>query len=61
MIELKLTGNTFGIKDTLKNLGFRWNGKNWIKNFKDSEETTANELATRWINEGVYGTLKKEA
>lgn len=24
MIELKLTGNTFGIKETLKGLGFKW-------------------------------------
>lgn len=60
MIELKLTGNTFGIKETLKSLGFRWNGKNWIKNFKDSEEAKANELSTRWHNEGVYGTVTKK-
>jgi len=59
MIELKLTGNTFGIKETLKGLGFKWNGKAWIKNFKDYEETKANELATRWSSEGVYGQITK--
>ena len=55
MIEVKLTGNTYGIKETLKGLGFKWNGKEWIKEVKD--QTEAEELANRWISEGVYGTI----
>lgn len=60
MIVVTLHGNTFGVKDTLKNLGFKWNGKEWIKNFEDSEEKDANEVAVRWYNEGVYGTITKQ-
>lgn len=60
MIEVKMTGNTFGIKETLKSLGFRWNGKNWIKRFTDSEETKANEIANRWYSEGVYGEITRK-
>ena len=59
MIKVTLTGNTYGIKDTLKGLGFRWNGKEWSRNFKDSEESDANEIATRWYSEGVYGKVTK--
>lgn len=55
MIEVILRGNTYGIKDTLKGLGFKWNGKNWTKEVKD--QTEAEELANRWTNEGVYGTV----
>lgn len=59
MIEVKLKGNTFGIKETLKGLGFRWNGKEWTRTFEDSEEAIADEIATRWYSEGVYGTVTK--
>lgn len=59
MIEVKMTGRTYGIKNTLKGLGFRWNGKNWIKDFKDSEEAEANEIARRWYSEGVYGKVTR--
>ena len=59
MIQVTLNGNTYGIKETLKSLGFKWNGKTWIRNFNDSEESKANEIATRWYNEGVYGTVTK--
>jgi hypothetical protein len=61
MIEVKLKGNTFGIKETLKGLGFKWNSKEkcWARTFKDSEETIADEIATRWYSEGVYGKVTK--
>lgn len=59
MIKVSLKGNTYGIKETLKGLGFKWNGKEWTKNFKDNEETTANEIANRWNSEGVYGQITK--
>lgn len=59
MITVRLTGNTYGIKETLKGLGFRWDRNGWVKNFKDSEETKANEIATRWYTEGVYGRVTK--
>lgn len=53
MTKLILSGNTYGIKETLKGLGFRWNPglKIWIGTFEDDE---ANELAQRWYSEGVY-------
>ena len=59
MIEVKLKGNTFGIKETLKGLGFRWNQteKAWTRTFKDSEKNEADEIATRWYSEGVYGKV----
>lgn len=60
MIIVILNGNTFGIKETLKGLGFKWNGKEWIRNYKDSEKAIANEIATRWTNEGVYGKVIKK-
>lgn len=61
MIEVILRGNTYGIKDTLKRLGFKWIGAHncWMKNFKDNEEREANEIATRWNYEGVYGRVTK--
>lgn len=59
MIIVKLTGNTYGIKETLKGLGFKWNKDHWRKSFGDSEETEANEIANRWNSEGVYGTVTK--
>lgn len=62
MIKVTFNGNTYGIKEVLKGLGFRWNAKTkeWTKTYKDSEETTANEVAQRWTNEGVYGKITKE-
>ena len=61
MIQVVLRGNTYGIRDTLKSLGFRYYGKAncWMRNFEDSEEKEANELATRWNYEGVYGIVDK--
>ena len=61
MIKLTLNGNTYGIKETLKNLGFKWdnNSKSWTKTFTDDNEEYANELATRWFSEGVYGKITK--
>lgn len=62
MITVILNGNTFGIKETLKGLGFKWNSKTkeWTKTYGDSEETIANEVAQRWTNEGVYGIVTKQ-
>lgn len=60
MIQVTLNGNTYGIKETLKSLGFRWNGRMWIRNFEDSKENEANEIANRWTSEGVYGTVTKK-
>ncbi len=61
MIRVTLTGKTYGIKETLKDLNFRYYGKikAWIRDFKDTEETKANELANRWNSEGVYGKVEK--
>ena len=61
MIQVTLRGNTYGIRYTLKELGFRWyyDHNCWVKNFKDSEEDKANEIATRWNYEGVYGRIEK--
>ena len=61
MIEVILRGNTYGIKNTLKGLGFRWIGRHncWMKNFDDNEEKEANEIARRWNYEGVYGRITK--
>lgn len=57
MTKLTLTGNTYGIKEAIKALGFRWNpeAKAWSKTFEDKAE--AEEIASRWTSEGVYGTL----
>ena len=61
MIQVILRGNTYGIKDTLKSLGFRYSkGHNcWFRNFDDSEENEANEIANRWGIEGVYSIVDK--
>lgn len=61
MIQVTLKGNTYGIKEVLKGLGFRWYGKAncWMKNFEDDEEEKANEIANRWNYEGVYGKVEK--
>ena len=61
MIQVILRGNTYGIKDTLKDLGFRWSkGHNcWFRNFDDHEEKEANEIASRWVYEGVYATIDR--
>lgn len=61
MIQVILRGNTYGIKDTLKKLGFRWyyDHNCWMRNFKDSEEKKANEIANRWTIEGVYGKIDR--
>lgn len=58
---LTLTGNTYGIKETLKGLGFRWNPdmKGWKAMFNSKDE--AEEIASRWASEGVYGNIKQEA
>ena len=58
---LTLTGKTYGIKETLKGLGFRWNPdmKGWRAIFDNKSE--AEEIASRWISEGVYGDIKQEA
>lgn len=55
MMRLTLTGNTYGIREALKGLGFRWTPaiKGWIGIFSDDE---AEELSTRWHSEGVYAT-----
>ena len=57
MIKLTLTGRTYGIRYTLRDLGFRWHPdtKIWYTFFDDGEEKSAEELATRWTIEGVYG------
>lgn len=60
MIEVEMSGQTYGIRKTLRGLGFRWNGKHWIRSFKDSEEREANEIAKRWFSEGVYGKVTKK-
>lgn len=61
MIEVILRGNTYGIKDTLKRLGFRWIGRHncWMKNFGEDEEKEASEIARRWNYEGVYGQITR--
>lgn len=60
MIQVILRGNTYGIKDTLKKLGFRYSkGHNcWFRNFEDSEEKEARRIADRWTYEGVYGKVE---
>lgn len=62
MIILNLKGNTYGIRNTLKGLNFRWDNqkKVWTRTFKDSEETKVNELAHRWYSEGVYEEIIKK-
>jgi hypothetical protein len=58
MTRLTLTGKTFGIKDIIKGLGFRWNPeqKAWSKTFDNTAE--AEEIARRWADEGVIGRLE---
>lgn len=60
MIKLTFTGRTYGIKYTLKNLGFRWHPdtKAWYKFFNEDEKADAEELVNRWVAEGVYGKLE---
>lgn len=57
---LTLTGNTYGIKETLKGLKFRWNAiaKAWQASFDSKEE--AEEIASRWTSEGVYGSIEQK-
>lgn len=57
---LTLTGRTYGIKDTLKGLGFRWDSINkaWKALFDTKEQ--AEEIAQRWIAEGVYGNIEQK-
>ena len=57
---LTLTGRTYGIKDTLKGLGFRWDSINkaWKALFDTKEQ--AEEIANRWIAEGVYGNIEQK-
>ena len=45
MTKLTLTGNTYGIKEALKGLGFRWTPaiKGWIGIFSDEEANNALE------------------
>lgn len=59
MTKLTLTGNTYGIKEAIKALGFRWNPaiKAWVKVFDTVAE--ADEIAGRWASEGVYGTTEE--
>lgn len=59
MVELKLTGNTYGIKNVIKGLEFRWNPneKAWIRRFENRSD--AEEIARRWVREGVYGIIKE--
>jgi len=59
--KVTLKGNTFGIKEVLKGLKFRWDpkAKAWYGFFDDRQE--AAEIASRWIKEGVYGTLEEVA
>ena len=61
MTELRLTGNTYGIKDELKADGFRWNptAKAWAKTFEDKAYAT--QLASAWESEGVYGEVVEKA
>ena len=57
---LTLTGKTYGIKEVLKGLGFRWNPdmKAWKAIFNSKEE--AEEIASRWASEGVYGKVEQK-
>ena len=57
---LTLTGKTYGIKETLKGLGFRWNPemKGWKAIFNTKEE--AEEIASRWEAEGVFGKIEQK-
>lgn len=57
---LTLTGNTYGIKETLKGLKFRWDSfsKAWKTTLETKEE--AEELAHRWVSEGVYGQVEQK-
>lgn len=57
MIKLILTGKTYGIKYTLREMGFRWHpdAKVWYKMFNDSDKANAEALATKWASEGVTG------
>ena len=53
MTKIMFTGNTYGIKETLKSLGFKWDPirKAWIGSVCDNE---AEHLMHRWYSEGVY-------
>jgi hypothetical protein len=55
--EVIMSGNTYGIKETLKQLGFKWfsRAKVWSRFFDTEQEAT--EIANRWTAEGVYGSV----
>lgn len=61
MVELRLTGNTFSIKEELKAEGFKWNADKrvWYKVFEDEER--AYSLATAYEANGVYGDVHHKA
>ena len=63
MITLRLTGNTFEVKDELKADGFKWNMKNkfWYKDFEDADKERAESLATAFEANGVYGEVVAKA
>ena len=50
MIRLQLTGNTYGIRNELKAMRFRWNpnSKTWVKIFDDAEEDEVKKIADKW-------------
>ncbi len=63
MITLRLTGNTFEIKDELKADGFKWNMKNkyWYKDYEDNERERIESLANAFEADGVYGEVITKA
>lgn len=63
MLEIRLEGNTYSIKDELKAEGYRWNPqlKAWTKRLEDSERERANSLAEAYEANGVYGCVKQLA
>lgn len=63
MVELRLTGNTFSIKEELKAEGFRWNADRrvWYKVFEDADEERAYTLANAYVDNGVYGDVHHKA
>ena len=63
MIEVRLTGRTYSIKETLKENGFRWNPatKAWSKTYDDSDKEYCENLAKAWTGDGVYVTVSTKA
>ena len=63
MVELRLSGNTFSIKEELKAEGFRWNADKrvWYKVFDENDSERAYALADAYVANGVYGDVHQKS